>query len=136
MAENVYEGGCLCGAVRFAAQGERLRFTHCHCGRCRKASGAGHTTHLILKPGHLAWHRGEDRLRRYRLPGARRFATAFCAECGSPLPRSVADPPMLVIPAGSLDTDPGLRPQAHIFWTSRAAWSCPAAGLPTFPEYP
>jgi len=34
-------GGCLCGAVRFEAEGEPLLAAYCYCLDCRKASGPG-----------------------------------------------------------------------------------------------
>lgn len=136
MSEKEFRGGCLCGAVRFVVSGEVARFTHCHCSRCRRATGTGHATNLIVKPAHVTWERGEEQVRRYKLPDAERFSTAFCSECGSPLPRVIPQMGFALIPAGALDGDPGLRPQSHIFWDSRADWSCPADGLPTFSEYP
>lgn len=136
MSKVELEGGCLCGTVRFSVSGEVIRFTHCHCSRCRKASGTGHGTNIIMRPAVIAWKKGEDAVRRYKLPEAERFSTCFCSECGSPLPRFVPAMEMAVVPAGSLDTDPGVRPQAHIFWDSRAEWSCDAGDLPTFMEYP
>jgi hypothetical protein len=42
----------------------------------------------------------------------------------------------MVIPAGSLDTQPALLPQARIFWDSRAPWTCSSNGVPRFAEYP
>jgi len=41
----------------------------------------------------------------------------------------------VVIPAGTLDTMPDLRPQANIFWASRAPWACSGEGLPCHDEY-
>ena len=41
-----------------------------------------------------------------------------------------------MIPAGSLDDDPGIGVQARIFGKSRAPWSCDAQSLPEFDEYP
>ena len=42
----------------------------------------------------------------------------------------------VLVPAGSLDEEPPVKPQHHIFWDSRAAWSCESTGLPEFKEYP
>jgi hypothetical protein len=37
----------------------------------------------------------------------------------------------VIVPAGSLDGDPGARPSRHVHWNSRAAWLVPAGNLPT-----
>jgi len=136
MSEITLSGSCLCGAVRFEAVGEPARFYHCHCGRCRKASGTGHATNIMLKPGTVKWLQGEDLLGRYKVPEAERFATCFCRTCGGPMPRHVQELDLVVIPAGSLDSVPPMQPQARIFWDSRVDWSCPAGDLPVFAEYP
>ena len=56
--------------------------------------------------------------------------------CGSPLPRVTRDGTTVVVPAGSLDDDPAIRPAHHIFWASRAPWSSDEDALPRFDEYP
>ena len=35
-----FEGGCLCGAVRFIATGQPKGVYWCHCQSCRKHTGA------------------------------------------------------------------------------------------------
>jgi hypothetical protein len=52
------------------------------------------------------------------------------------LPRDVAAAGFVFIPAGTLDTEPNIRPQARIFQDSRASWSCSAEEIPAFPDYP
>jgi hypothetical protein len=135
MAEKTLTGSCLCGAVRYTATGEAQRFYHCHCSRCRKASGTGHASNLFLK-GTLAWESGEDRVKTFKVPDAERFTNTFCETCGGRVPRFIEQYGMVFIPAGSLDDEPGLGPQAHIFKGSRTAWSCDGSPLPEFDEYP
>ncbi len=136
MSKKTFTGGCLCGSVRYRVSGEVLRFYHCHCGRCRKMNGAGHASNIMLKGVELEWLQGEALLGQYKVPEAERFYSRFCKQCGSPLPRDFPNHGMVIVPAGSLDSDPGVRPEARIFWDSRAEWSCEAGELPTFSEYP
>jgi hypothetical protein len=136
MTDEQLHGSCLCGAVRYRVRGPFMRFVHCHCSRCRKATGSGHATNLIVDPGHLEWISGQDQTTRFDLPSAKSFATTVCRACGSPVPRLSRDRQRAIIPAGSLDDDPGIQPTARIFWDSRAAWSCSGDDLSRFPESP
>ena len=134
MADEVLHGSCLCGAVRYRVRGPFMRFVHCHCSRCRKASGTGHSSNLIVEPANLEWLAGRDQTARFDLPSARSFATTVCRTCGSPVARLSRDGQRAIIPAGSLDDAPSVQPTARIFWESRAAWSCAGDDLTRFPE--
>jgi hypothetical protein len=134
MHQVTLKGSCLCGAMRYTVSGEVQRFYHCHCSRCRKASGTGHSTNLFVK-GSLGWDSGEELIRRYKPPQAERFTNAFCTRCGARVPRFIEQQGVVFIPAGSLDDEPDLSPQARIFQGSRAAWSCDGSSLPGFDEY-
>lgn len=136
MAEITLKGSCLCGGVAYEVHGELSRFYHCHCGRCRKATGTGHASNMLLKSARAEWLKGEELLTSYKVPEAERYRTCFCSLCGSPMPRVVPALGIVVVPAGSLDNDTGIKPQARIFWDSRADWTCASGDLPTFPEYP
>ena len=130
-------GGCLCGSVQYEISGEAQRFYHCHCQRCRRTTGTGHASNLLVTPADsLTWLAGEDLLRRYKVPEAERFYNCFCSQCGSPMPRVVPELDAVIIPAGSLDAEPPIQPHARIFWESRVAWSCTGDDIPVFPEYP
>ncbi len=134
MTDREFTGSCLCGRVRFTVRGEPQRFFHCHCSRCRKASGTGHASNLFVA-GTLTWDAGEALVRRFKVPEAERFTNAFCTECGARMPRFQSQAGIVMIPAGSLDGDPGMAPQARIFAGSRAGWSCAGDALPAFDEY-
>lgn len=129
-------GSCLCGAVSYTVAGESRRFYHCHCKRCRKATGTGHASNLLVSPeSSIRWLQGEDQLACYRVPQAERFYNCFCRHCGAPMPRVVPELDAVLIPAGSLDTPVALLPQGRIFWDSWAEWSC-SDELPQYAEYP
>ena len=129
-------GSCLCGAVSYQISGAAGQFWHCHCTRCRKATGTGHASNILLIPDAVSWTAGEDLLRSYKVPDAKRFATVFCSVCGSLMPRVAPDHSIAVVPAGTLDEDPGIRPQGRIFQDSKTQWSCADAELPCFDTYP
>ena len=136
MTQPTLNGSCLCGAVQYEISGEPKKFYHCHCRRCRKASGTGHASNLLIKPGSIKWIKGEELIRAYKIPEAKRFTSQFCTVCGSQVPRYVKETDFIVIPAGSLDDEPAFQPQARIFWDSRASWSCGDEKIPVHSEYP
>jgi hypothetical protein len=134
--ESTLKGSCLCSAVHYEITGEPKRFYHCHCSRCRKATGTGHASNLFLQPATLRWLVGEEHVRSFKLPEAKRFTNQFCDVCGGRLPRQPKDTDSVIIPAGSLDSDAPIQPQTRIFFGSRASWSCSGDDLPTQPEMP
>jgi hypothetical protein len=134
MSQKTLKGSCLCGAVSYEVTGEPKRFFHCHCSRCRKATGTGHASNLFVQPGTLRWFTGEEQIRSFKVPEAKRFSNNFCGICGSRLPRQAKDIDAVIVPSGSLDDDAPIMPQARIFYESRASWSCTGDGLPVHPE--
>jgi hypothetical protein len=124
MSQITLKGSCLCGAVKYEVAGEAKRFYHCHCSRCRKATGTGHASNLFLQPAALKWLVGQEHIRAFKVPEAMRFTNQFCGMCGGRLPRQPQDTDTVVIPAGSLDDEAPIMPEARIFTGSRASWSC------------
>jgi hypothetical protein len=118
MAQTI-EGSCQCGAVKFQVSGAFDAFFLCHCGRCRKDTGSAHAANLFSSTAAIQWLSGEERIKRYQVPGTR-HEKSFCLECGSALPR--VEEALLVVPAGSLDSAIDMRPDAHICVASRAEW--------------
>lgn len=136
MESETLRGRCLCGTVTYEVEAPFRRFAHCHCSRCRRATGSSHATNLYADPKRFRWTSGEDSIRRYDLPSAKSFSTTFCTGCGAPLPHHTRSGRDMVIPAGSLDAEPAMQPQVHIFFASRPGWSCANDGLPRADEYP
>lgn len=132
----IVQGTCLCGEVSYEISGNLGIFQYCHCSRCRKFTGSAHGANLIVTPDQFKWLSGEEFVARYELEEAKHFATCFCKKCGSSLPWITQTEKAVVVPAGTLDGDPGIRPLQNIFWASQACWFADADGLPKYDELP
>lgn len=125
---NISTGGCLCGAVSFQIMGEFESFFLCHCSRCRKDSGSAHSANLFSSQAEVKWLSGQERVKTFTLAGSE-HSKSFCAECGSALPIFQEKSNLLVVPAGSLESQVKIRPNAHICFSSRADWDNQLADL-------
>jgi hypothetical protein len=126
-------GRCLCGSVTFEVSGELGVVMHCHCSMCRKTHGSVFATHGAVAGDGFRWLTGQELVQRYvSSPGNVR---PFCRRCGSAVP-SDHMPNLVMVPLGTLDDDPGVRPIAHIFVGSKAPWHDVTGDLPRFDAYP
>jgi len=135
-APDGVRGSCLCGAVAYRVEGQVVRCANCHCSRCRRARSAPFASNFFLAQDGLRFTRGEDDRTTYKLPEARFFATAFCKTCGGSVPRIDPERKIAIVPMGSLDDDPGVRPQMHIFVGSKVPWIEITDDLPRYAEAP
>ena len=127
-------GGCLCGGVRYEISGNLGQAENCHCSMCRKNSGSAFIPAAQVASKDFKWTKGENLLASYASsPGGKRM---FCKKCGSPLAGSnEAMKEVLFLYMGSLDEDPGIRPEVHIFVGSKAPWFQITDELPQFKEF-
>jgi hypothetical protein len=113
-------GSCLCGGVRFEIDGETTPIGMCHCSKCRKVSGVASNANFMAGRDRLRWISGEDAISKFALPSG--WGTWRCAVCGSPTPMLHPSGGAYWVPAGLLDSDPGVRVAGHIYVGSKAPW--------------
>ena len=133
---NSAQGSCLCGQVIYEISGHLNIFQYCHCSRCRKFTGSAHASNLLVKPEHFRWLAGQEHVRQFAPEDTKHFATAFCTSCGSSLPWFAKSGKAVVIPAGTLDDMPDIKPQQNIFCDSAADWYVPSTELPSHSTLP
>lgn len=130
-----HSGSCLCAAVRFEVDGDFERFYLCHCEYCRKDSGSAHAANLFAANAALRWLSGQDKVTQFTLPSTQ-HSRSFCSICGSALPNLQRDGALVVVPAGSLNSNVPIRPDAHIFVASRANWDLALESIPSIAGFP
>jgi hypothetical protein len=124
-----YEGGCLCGQVRWRATAEPANVRVCHCRNCQRAVGGPFFARAVFLADDI--ERSGDTT---RWPTSERVDRLSCARCGTPVFAEPKDPPArLGVALATLDDPGALAPEAHIWVSERLAWAPLDDGLPQFP---
>ncbi|MGI9328945.1 MAG: GFA family protein [Pseudomonadales bacterium] len=113
-------GSCLCKEVRFSVDGNISDIGHCHCSKCRKVSGVNSNGVVLAAAKRFKWESGKDLVRRYEMADG--WGSAFCGQCGCPVPMPMPNGKLVWIPIGSLDEHPTLKVVEHIYVESKAPW--------------
>ena len=124
-----YEGGCLCGAVRYAAKGSPINERICHCRLCQKAIGAAFNARLLFHDNEVnltgpvsTFHSSPELMR------------GFCRHCGTTVFSARKGVGVVGLTAGSLDDPSVFRQTMHIWISSRQVWMKLDDGLPQYAE--
>lgn len=119
----VREGGCLCNAVRYRAQGQPARTVVCHCRFCQRCTGSAFAVwptfsqEAVEIEGALSAyeHRSDESGRWIRL--------YFCARCGTTLTSTFQKiPHEIAILAGTFDETSWISVDRHVWTRSKQHW--------------
>jgi hypothetical protein len=131
--QSTHLGSCLCQQIKFEITGEFESFYLCHCKHCQKDTGSAHAANLFSAMAKLTWLSGKTKVKSFNLTSTR-HRRSFCADCGSALPSLQGK--LLVVPAGSLDSELNKVPDAHIFCASQASWENGLEAIKCFEKFP
>jgi len=132
---KTYQGGCLCGRVRYEIRGPSLFEQQCCCRDCQKATATGHTTIVGLHCSQLTI-RGE--LTTYTNAGESggEVTRHFCPVCAGRIYTSGTLPgEVWMVQAGSLDDPNVVEPQAVIYTKQAVKWDRFDPALPQYGDY-
>lgn len=128
MAERL-QGGCVCGAVRYALASPPFDCGWCHCRTCQLTSGAPAMVFASVPAGDLIWTKGADKVKSF--PSSSFGHRSYCGECGTPFLMKVDHQPQTVdFSVATLDHPEAVSPGFHIFWSRRVPWFEPGDDLP------
>lgn len=131
---EIREGGCLCGAVRYRAEGPFGDIQVCHCTECERTSG-GPAPYTSCDGSGFTLLSGDDALTWFAGPTSEAGTErGSCTRCGSTVFARYAGDATVYLLTGSLDDASGIALAGHIFWDSRQPWERPD-GAATFPGY-
>ena len=129
------EGGCYCGAVRYAAEGDAAMKAQCFCRECQYITGGSPLLTFGVPTDAFKIASGELKdFARDDLEGP--VTRQFCPNCGTHI-ASIAMPGMVLVKTGTLDDRTHFDgPQMAIFTCDAAAYHQVPTDIPTFEKMP
>lgn len=131
------EGGCYCGALRYAAEGEPIFKGQCHCRECQYITGGHPNVAMGMPEAGFRYTRGTPK-KFSRSDLANPVTREFCAECGTHIgTRAPSAPGIFILKVGTLD-DPAIYegPESAIFTIEKQSWHYIPSGIAAFERTP
>lgn len=123
------DGGCHCGAIRYAADANPEHVVICHCTDCQIFSGGPYRTSVAVPLSSLTLH-GTPKLYDKIADSGRRVAVAFCGVCGTALYSHGEGRDFVYLRVGSCDQRRNLPPRKQGFCESALSWAMDIRELP------
>lgn len=115
----VIEGGCYCGALRYRIDPDDSKVVNCHCGMCRRTSGAAYVTWILLTEDQFELVAGQPA----ELASSSHGRRWFCDRCGTPIAfRSSKRPGKVDITVCSLDEPEWFSSIEDVYVETKLAW--------------
>jgi hypothetical protein len=131
-----HTGGCLCGALRYEADGPPQYAGYCFCADCRKASGSGFVGFMGY-PASAVRITGQSKIFRGKAFRGGESVRNFCPECGGLVyGGEVGKDESHTLYAGSLDDPTLFQPRIAIFNRDRPSWVLLPEGIVVFETMP
>ena len=129
------EGGCYCGQVRYAAEGEPMMKAQCHCRECQYITGGAVNMFMLMPAGGFSYTRGAPK--QFKRTDLERAVTReFCPECGTHIVTRPPGLPAVVVKIGTLDDPAQFTPNMAIYTVNKQAFHHIPDGMPRFERLP
>lgn len=136
MATN-HTGACQCGDVRYEVTGTSRRLIACHCTDCQRQSGSAFGMTMVVSESDFRLVQGELKTFMTTSDAGRGKLGAFCPRCGTRIyHKPEIRPGSVSIKPGTLDDTSWLKPDMHIWTSSRQPWVVIPEGVETHEKQP
>lgn len=116
------EGGCQCGAVRYAVTVQPISLYCCHCTNCQAQGGSAFAMSMLVPRDGFAFIKGKPVRYDFVADSGNKKIGWCCPECGVRLMHDTEGRDSVTVRAGTLDDARALSPVGHIWTRSAQAW--------------
>ena len=127
--DDVIEGGCHCGIIRYLATALPFDADYCHCRDCQQTTGAPVAAWMDFQAVQISWLAAPPT----EYASSVTIRRGFCAQCGATLSyRSTQHPDYLTLSIASLDDPTRVQPRYHIYCERQLPWFAVDDDLPRY----
>lgn len=136
-AEMTYEGGCVCGSVRFRMLSAPLFVHCCHCRWCQRETGASFALNALIESDRVRMLSGEPELIPTPSNSGKGQNIWRCPRCRVALWSNYAGfgDKVSFVRVGTLDEPDRFSPDIHIFTESKQPWVVIPGDQPSVERY-
>ena len=135
---QTFEGGCVCGAVRYRLTTAPMFVHCCHCRWCQRETGAAFALNAMIESDRVDLLEDEPETVHTPSNSGQGQRIVRCPACKvavwSHYAMAVGDK-VRFVRVGTLDQPDRLPPDIHIFTASKQPWVVLPADAPAVPEY-
>ena len=129
-------GQCLCGAVRFKADGDIAFQGNCHCKDCQQVTGAAFATLVFMNKADVTIT-GEMKSFDHGADSGNTLTKHFCPQCGSAMfGTSVGRPENIAIRGGQINEQDAVQPQFNVYAGSKMDCTILDDSIPAYDKMP
>lgn len=129
-------GQCLCGDVKFEANGDIAMMGNCHCTDCQQVSGSPFGTLVFMNESAVEIS-GALKTFDHKVESGNTLSKQFCTNCGSQMfGKNAARPKSLALRAGSINEKDLIKPQFNVYVSSKLDCTLLDESIPAFDKMP
>ena len=135
--EQMMEGGCACSGVRYRMKRAPMFVHCCHCTWCQRESGSAFAVNALVEATEVEVTKGAPERVRVPSESGRGHTFTRCPDCRIALwsNYSGAGDKVHFIRVGTLDEARAIKPDIHIYTSTKMPWMQLPDDVPVMEEY-
>lgn len=119
MSDEVLQGGCFCGHVRYVTSALPFNVEYCHCRMCQRTAGAVVVNWMDFRREQVTWTGSEQAW----YASSEHVLRGFCPVCGCSMSfKDDRHTGYITLTLASLDDPDAIEPTKHIYTESQCRW--------------
>jgi hypothetical protein len=131
------QGGCACGEIRYELTSRPMWVNACHCTWCQRESGSAFAVNALIETDRVKLLAGAPEAVQTPSLSGKGQTILRCPTCRVAVwsHYNGAGPKLAFVRTGTLDAPHDIKPDIHIFTSTKRPWLTLPADTPVVPEY-